>query len=357
MVPGFAASHFPTLPFRVVRTPGGDKHTNRQGFKVTVTTNVKLGVAACALPVVLGCGGVDTIILPGPTTYPEGITATHDGTFFITGMRNGDVFRAAPGADTAVEFVPSGTAGLAAGVGLLADKATDTLWICSANPPAFPISTVPNAGPTALYAFELASGDHRRSFEFPGSGLCNDVAIDRRGNVYATDTFGGRVLVLPAGGESLELWSDDPALAGAVTGFGINGIAIDSADRMYVNVSESGTLLRIPIERDGRPGRIQEIALGRRLAGPDGMQLIDDGSIAIVENAGGRAPGAVSIIELTADAGAITTLVADLAGFPTTLAIHDRRVWVVLGQLDHHPAFGGDDQPMPPFVVRAFDLP
>ncbi len=314
-----------------------------------------------------GCdGGVDgdsperrwptTITIPGPRTYPEGITATKNGTFFITGMRNGDVFRVAPGADAAEELIPSGTAGLAAGVGLLADDATSTLWVCSANPPGFPISAVENAGPTALYAFDLASGAHRQTYVFPGSGLCNDVAIDAAGNVYATDTFGGRILVLPAGGDALEVWSSDPLLAGPMSGFGINGIAIDSDDRMYVNVNESGKLLRIPIGRDGKPGQITEIALARRLAGPDGMQLIDDDTIVLVENAGGMAPGAVSIIALTGDRGAITPLASGLTGFPTTVAVHKRRAWVVEGQLDHHPAFGGDDQPAPPFVVRAFDL-
>lgn len=54
--------------------------------------------------------------------------------------------------------------------------------------------------------------------------------------------------------------------------------------------------------------------------------------------------------------GEITPLASGLTGFPTTVAIHKRRAWVVEGQLDHHPAFGGDDQPAPPFVVRAFDL-
>ncbi len=322
------------------------------------TTMAKWSVAAL-LALGFGCDGdrdVDTIEIPGRTTYPEGITATDDGTFFITGMRNGDVFRVAPGADTATEFIASGTAGLAAGVGLLADEATATLWICSANPPGFPISAVMNAGPTALYAFDLATGAHRQTYEFPGSGLCNDVAIDAARNVYATDTFGGRLLVLPAGGDALEVWSADPLLAGAASGFGINGIAIDSADRMYVNVNESGKLFRIPIERDGKPGRITEIALDRRLAGPDGMQLVDDDTMIVVENAGGMAPGDVSIIDVTGDSGVITPLASGLAGFPTTVALHGRKAWVVEGQLDHHPAFGGDDQPTPPFVVRAFDL-
>jgi sugar lactone lactonase YvrE len=326
----------------------------------------KWGVAAL-VALGFGCdGGLDgdteerrwptTIAIPGPKTYPEGITATGDGTFFVTGMRNGDVFRVAPGAAAAEEFIASGTAGLAAGVGLLADEARSTLWVCSANPPGFPISAVEGAGPTALYAFDLASGAHRQTYVFPGSGLCNDVAMDTAGNVYATDTFGGRILVLPAGGDALEVWSRDPLLAGPVYGFGANGIAIDSEDRMYVNVNESGKLLRIPIRGDGEPGQIREIALARPLAGSDGMQLIDDDTILLVENAGGMAPGAVSIIDVMGDRGEITPLASGLTGFPTTVAIHKRRAWVVEGQLDHHPAFGGDDQPAPPFVVSAFDL-
>lgn len=329
---------------------------------MTRTTIAKWSVTAL-VALGTGCDGddggkvVDTIEIPGTTTYPEGITVTGDGTFFITGMRHGDVFRVAPGSDTAEELIPSGTAGLAAGVGLIADEARATLWICSANPPGFPISSLTNAGPTALYAFDLATGAHRRTYEFPGSGLCNDVAIDSAGNVYATDTLGGRILVLPAGGDALAPWSDDPSLAGPNSGFGINGIAIDSADRVYVNVNESGKLFRIPIGADGRPGAITEIALARRLAGADGMQLIDDRTLVVVENHGGDSPGEVILVGLTGDAGAITPLASNLTGFPTTVAIHGGRAWVVEGQLDHHPAFGGDDRPEPPFVVRAFDLP
>ena len=50
----------------------------------------------------------------------------------------------------------------------------------------------------------------KASYAFPGSGLCNDIAVAKDGTVYATDTTGARVLRLKKGATALDVWAADP---------------------------------------------------------------------------------------------------------------------------------------------------
>ena len=43
----------------------------------------------------------------------------------------------------------------------------------------------------------------------PNKGFCNDIAIDKKGDVYVTDSFNPRILVLRKGQKNLELFLED----------------------------------------------------------------------------------------------------------------------------------------------------
>ena len=118
----------------------------------------------------------------------------------------------------------------------------------------------------------------------------NDVAFDRRGNLFVTDTARGAVWRIPRGG-SAELWIQDPLLEGtgelgAGVPLGANGIAV--AHRRHAIIvanTELGTLLRIRIRRDGTAGELKVAAEDPALFGVDGIALARSGAVYAAVNA------------------------------------------------------------------------
>ena len=87
--------------------------------------------------------------------YPESLSSGPDGTIYIGSMK-GIVFRAAPGASVAEPWIrPTPENGILTILGVLADAAHGTLWLCSA-PNGF--GTGPSGGTTSVMAFDLKTG-------------------------------------------------------------------------------------------------------------------------------------------------------------------------------------------------------
>lgn len=118
----------------------------------------------------------------------------------------------------------------------------------------------------------------------------NDLAFDRRGNLFVTDTARGAVWRIPRGG-SAELWIQDPLLEGtgelgAGVPLGANGIAVaHRRNAIIVANTELGTLLRIRIRRDGTAGELKVAAEDPALFGVDGIALARSGAVYAAVNA------------------------------------------------------------------------
>jgi len=80
------------------------------------------GVAAVAAPAV--------VTLPGDQAYPESITSTADGTLYVGGFATGGVLRVRPGASQVEPWIKPGAYDSRSTLGVLADEASKTLWIC-----------------------------------------------------------------------------------------------------------------------------------------------------------------------------------------------------------------------------------
>jgi len=146
----------------------------------------------------------------------------------------------------------------------------------------------------------------------------NDVTLDKRGDVYATDTAGGAVWRIPRDG-SAELWADHPLLKGdGRFGFGFpigaNGIAVRHNTVIVAN-TERGLLVEIPIESDGRAGSATVLAESPALVGADGIALDVLGSVYVGINP-------QNTVVRVGDDGSIATLATADDGLnqPSTLA-------------------------------------
>jgi sugar lactone lactonase YvrE len=131
--------------------------------------------------------------------FPEGVTVDKDGNFYIGSMDLGSIYRATPSSAQAEPFIaPSAENGLVSVIGLFADDASGTLYVCSSD-----AGNGSRAGmaPAAIKSFEISTGDFIASYAWPAfsgealpedvtngvTGFCNDMAMDARGNLYATD--------------------------------------------------------------------------------------------------------------------------------------------------------------------------
>jgi hypothetical protein len=115
------------------------------------------------------------IHIPGERVVPESLTSACDGTIYIGSILAKTVFRAKPGSDSAEPWIQPGTDGMEAILGVFADDAANTLWVCSRHPFHAP-ATGAGGPPSTIFAFDLKSGKTRGKYPLPTpGGSCNDM--------------------------------------------------------------------------------------------------------------------------------------------------------------------------------------
>jgi sugar lactone lactonase YvrE len=207
---------------------------------------------------------------------------------------------------------------------VFAEPKSSTLYLCA----FLDLTKMPP--PNEVRAYDLDSGALKAKYAFSGPSFCNDFAIDQAGNTFVTDSV-GKIYELAAGATSLAVWSADPLLApSSVTGVGADGIAFDGHGNLYVNTFDSGRLVRIPILADGSAGSATELELPAPLQNPDGMRMLDETTLILVEGGAGR----LTKVTVSGNAATTSTLADGLSG-PTSVVDVAGRYWVTEGQLGH----------------------
>jgi sugar lactone lactonase YvrE len=271
------------------------------------------GMVMAAGPTAASASSTSPLWLPGPAFFPESITAGPNGALFVSSLTTGEIVRFAPGSSEPQTFVDEdvnvGTAGV------MADPDRNVLWACAVD--------LSFRTPSELRAFDLRTGELEASYSLPEGALCADIAL-ARGNVYVTDTAGGRILRLTnAGGGTLEVWSSDPQLAGG--GFlKINGIAFDGRRTFYTTNYSTGELFAVRIEPGGSAALAVQIPLDAPLTNPDGIRW-HEGFLYIADNARG-------LLRVDPRTGA-TTLLDDRLDQPSSLVFVGDDVWITEGQV------------------------
>ncbi|MES1177077.1 MAG: hypothetical protein ABUL62_22335 [Myxococcales bacterium] len=292
--------------------------------------------------------------------YPESLAVGDQGVFYVGSWRQGAVVRIRPGAAQPEVLVPPGSNGLANGQGMLVDNARHLLWVCSG---ALGFTTVPTT-PSALKSYDLESGAPRGSYPMPDAGYCNDLAQDKRGALYVTDSLHPRVLRFDAATSGLVLWKESPAFSTGDHYF-LNGIAIDAQQRMYLcPVMAKPYLLRLQIDARGNAGEVARVAAPRPLKNADAIRTLSGDRLLIFEsNAFGHdGPYGGAVVMAQIEGERITKLTPIAAGLndPSSGLVYGDRVFFIeskYGLLLAHP---GDDAAIPrnvPFDVESRPLP
>ena len=273
--------------------------------------------------------------------FPESLTSTRNGTLYFGSLGQDSVYRAAPASSKAATWIQPKANGLLTVLGVFADEPAGTLWVCAS---AGGGRGAPVVGETALKAFSLKDASFKASYPFPGSGLCNDIAVAKDGTVYATDTIGARVLRLKKGAKTLDVWASDMMLLGTA-----DGIALLADGAVYVNSVGQGTLLRIPVKADGSAGTITKLETSRPLQQPDGMRSVGSKTMLLVEGA-----GRLDEVTINGDKAEIKVLKEGLTG-PTAVTLVGGMAYVSEARLNYRNDPKLRDQDPGPF--RAVGVP
>jgi hypothetical protein len=281
------------------------------------------------------------IRIDGAHVFPESMSSTADGTVYV-GSIWGVVYRAKPGATMAEPWAqPEGVLSI---LGVLADPAHGTLWICS-TPNTF--RNPPVAGTSAVMALNLKTGKQTGVWPFPApASTCNDITIAKDGTAFATDTSNGRIFTMKRGDKAMALFAQDDRLKG------IDGIVFSGVGTLYANIVTKGQLVRIDRGADGKFSGVTVLNLSQPVAGPDGFRLISGKRFLLAEGNSGKVDEAT----IDGDNATIKVLKEGLVSPPGVTAI-GKTAYAIEGKIGYliDPKLKGQEPGA--FYVRAIPLP
>ena len=274
--------------------------------------------------------------LPGDGLFPEGIITAASGDVFVTSFGNGSVVRFTEGKNPGY-FKEPGEDGLSSAVGMAIDEDRDRLWVTN-----FDFATFSSN----LKVFDLHSGNLLATLTTDSGGagsFFNELAIDRYGRVYISDTATPSIWVADADLKGVSLLVSDSLLANPDPDrpFGLNGLTL-TPDECYLIASVmdridqgDGRLVRIDLQTKS----VQDVTLMGEpvpiFGGSDGM-FFNDGLLFMVNV---TPPAAIITAQFSSDYTS-AELVArntfeEVYNRPTASMIREGRLWTVNSQLDH----------------------
>ncbi len=289
---------------------------------------------------------VTEVVMDGERLFPESITSDANGNLYI-GSNPGAIYRARPGEENATVWIaPSEENGLQSVFGVLVDDERNLLWACT-NPNT--LVQPPQEGPAAIKTFSLADGSLQATYPFPadsGPAMCNDMTIAQNGDVYASEMLGGRIMRLPAGGDSWEVFAQDEE-------FGtIDGIALAEDGTLYANAIQRNTLLRVDVDEAGAFTGVTVLETSRPMEGPDGLRLLEGHRF--LQSEGNS--GVITVVDIEGDAATIETI-AEGIDYASSVTAVNGRAWYPEGKLSY--LFDPNKQMQDPgeFVIRSVEIP
>jgi hypothetical protein len=272
-----------------------------------------------------------------PMAFPESLTSTANGTVYVGSMNLGAVYRALPGEKRATTWISKEAGNFGRVLGVLADFPSRTLYVCDNN------------GEHAyLKTFSLKTSGLLKTYELPGGGFCNDIALKGK-DAYITDTKGGRVLKLADGSDALTVWytndKSDPSLDGLVW----------QGDTLYTNTYNGNHLIRVPMNADGSAGKGTNLTTSMDIFQPDGMRLSSDGKILLVEGRGKDGNGRLDEVTVSGDTATITVIKNGYM-LPTAVTVVGNTAYVLEAKLNYQRDPALKDKDPGAFTAHAVPL-
>jgi hypothetical protein len=286
-----------------------------------------VAVLSAALSTPAAIAEAQSIALPGLRAFPESLTSTVDGTLFIGRLGDGGIVRANSRTGEVVVFVAPGESESRSILGVFADDAANTLWVCSNDLSALGGPSSGGNSGSALKGFDLSTGAAKRSVPLPGAhAFCNDIAVDSSGAVYVTDSAGPNILRLPAEASAFDVFASSPQFAPPQGGFGLDGIAFGSDGNVYITTYTAGGFFRVDV-KGGKADRVTQLHSATPLTRPDALRMLGKNSFLLIEGS-----GTLDRVDVKGDGFVVAPI---RGGFrePTSVTRVGSTAWVSEGQL------------------------
>jgi len=235
--------------------------------------------------------------------------------------------------------------------GIAVDDRTRMVWAASGVVPQTPLEEGEAEG-TALFAFDLMTGELYRRYEIDGAQQMADFVV-RDGMVYVSDSRAPRVYVLNSVSGDLEVLAEDPRFVS------LQGVAL-ARGALYVADYAMG-IWRVDLG-DGSVSLVRPNDVS--LIGIDGLLNTRDGRLVAVRN--GSRPHQMMAIDLNADGTAVDNVEVLLRDHvdmtpgtePTLVDLADGRAWLVANAAwPLFPEDGSDpEQERPATAILEMDL-
>lgn len=295
--------------------------------------------------------GRDVIGIASDDFFPEGITRSDAGDIYMGSVNTGAIVVVKRGQQWAQELISGSRFEGAGTAGLIADSSRSALWACTGD---F-FSQIPSK----IWRFDLTTGETQAHYELPGRSFCNDLALDDQGRLYATDSFGGRIIKVDDQG--LTVWLEGEAYEPANNSpLSLNGITWDPQGKLWFGRSDTGQLSSVVINEDGSAGEVDldqlDLSEDDRPQGIDGLKWRAPGELIAI-----RGRVVYQLKRVTSLNDDVTsrwemTLIDDTLAHATTFTFDEPNdfIWVVESQLSR---FYQSTTPDFPFQAQRIALP
>ena len=250
--------------------------------------------------------------------FPEGIEKGPGTSFFVGSMVDGTIWRGDLRTGSGAVLAAGGPGLASAGIAYEARRGR--IWVAGVGPPL--------NGSSDVRVYDASSGALLATYQVPGVGLLNDVAVTREA-MYVTDSSFPQLVVIPmpqdgslphsAAATTLPLGGDFVQ----TEGFNLNGIVAENGV-LLVDQSSTGKLFRV----DPATGIADEIDVGgANLGYTDGLELLGH-TLYVLRPFDNRA----TVISLGAGltSGVVLGDVSDPSlDIPSTATVAAGRLWAV----------------------------
>lgn len=304
-------------------------------YKVSILFLLLTGLTACngAKPTTPA-----TVKFNSATLYPEGVEwDPNNKRFLVTSIRKGEIGSTK---DDGTYWVFAKDPRMVSSVGIEIDTQRDRVLVCNSDPGAAEKSSPKTTGKlAALAVFQLSSGKLIKYIDLAkdmdGGHFCNDIAIDKDGTAYITDSFSPVIYKVDTHYNASVL-INDKTFSGK--SFNLNGIVVKD-NYLLVAKMNSGQLFKIPLDN---PQSFNEVKLKEKFEGADGLLWAPDNSLIVIANnnahVGIPASAAInSVIKLTSNDNWKSASVKGKAStgdvFATTGTLRNGQIYVVHAML------------------------
>lgn len=272
--------------------------------------------------------------------YPEGIDFDNkNNVFVVSSFNKGAVYTLSADGKKFTELIKDPK--LIAALGVYTDEANNRYIVVSGDA-GISEKSAPNkagAGQVAYVGFyDATNGSLIKSVDLKGltpnaAAFPNDIAMDKAGNVYITDSF-SPVIYKISNDYTASIFTTNAALFTPTDkDFGLNGIVYHPDGYLIVSKTDSNQLFKVLINNPQTATQIG--GLTDKIRVPDGLELTNDNKLVVIEN--GFSYGRAYTLSTT-DAWNTATIFREetigKAEFPTTAALaSNNEIYVLQSRL------------------------